>query len=377
MSVPVRSLQPKQSTTISSPEFVYSEQTCAEAIRDGLHACLERDPRVLIIGEGVPDPQAIFGTTAGLKETFGPQRVQDMPLSENSLTGICIGAALTGMRPVMTHQRIDFALLAMDQIINNAAKWHYMFDGRNSVPLVIRMIVGRGWGQGPQHAQSLQALFAHIPGLKVAMPALPDDAKGMLCAAIQDNNPVIFIEHRWIHYIKGKVPRGFYQRPLQGAQIRRKGKHVTVAAFSYMVIEAIHAAQILSELDVELEVIDMRSVSPLDSETVANSVAETGRLIVADTGHKSFGVAGELITSVIEQGLDKLRCTPVRITLPDIPNPTSHIWSDVYYPDAYTIAQSALSMCGIEIDHAKNSVLALLKRQGPTDIPNPQYTGPF
>ena len=176
--------------------------TYVEAIREALDQAMDLDSSVIVIGEGVPDPKAIFNSTAGLREKYGVERVFDMPLAENGLTGVCIGAAISGMRPVMIHQRIDFALLSVDQLINNAAKWYYMFNGKSNVPLVIRMIVGRGWGQGPQHSQSLQALFALVPGLKVVMPTTAHDAKGMMMAAIKDNNPVIFIEHRWLHHVK-------------------------------------------------------------------------------------------------------------------------------------------------------------------------------
>lgn len=204
--------------------------TFVEALREGLYQAMAADPRVIVIGEGVPDPKAIFNTTAGLQEKFGRHRVYDMPLAENGLTGVCIGAALSGIRPVMIHQRIDFALLAMDQLVNNAAKWHYMFDGKATVPIVIRMIVGRGWGQGPQHSQSLQAMFAHVPGLKVVMPTTAHDAKGMLVSAIEDDNPVLFIEHRWLHHVKDDVPENLYRVPIGKARVLHEGTAVTVAA---------------------------------------------------------------------------------------------------------------------------------------------------
>jgi len=180
------------------------------AIREALDQSMQEDANIFIIGEGVPDPKGIFGTTSGLREKYGEKRVLDMPVSENALTGVCIGAALTGLRPVLMHQRVDFSLLSMDQIINNAAKWHYMFGGQLKVPLVIRMIIGRGWGQGAQHSQNLQALFSHIPGLKVVMPSTAYDAKGLLISSIKDNNPVIFLEHRWLHNISGFVPEESY-----------------------------------------------------------------------------------------------------------------------------------------------------------------------
>jgi len=220
----------------------------AQAIREGLDQAMEKDARVIVIGEGVPDPKAIFDTTAGLRDKYGDRRVFDMPLAENGMTGICIGAALSGLRPVMVHQRVDFALLAMDQLINNAAKWHYMFDGKASVPLVVRMIVGRGWGQGPQHSQSLQAMFAQAPGIRVIMPTTAYDAKGMLISAIEDNNPVLFIEHRWLHNIEGDVPDGDVRVPIGKAQKMKMGTDVTIISMSYMTIEALHAIEFSTNL---------------------------------------------------------------------------------------------------------------------------------
>lgn len=349
----------------------------SDAVRDAIDVSMARDARVLVVGEGVPDPKAIFGTTAGLRERYGAQRVFDMPLAENGMTGICIGAALNGLRPVMVHQRIDFALLAMDQIVNNAAKWHYLFAGRQSVPLVLRLIVGRGWGQGPQHAQSLQALFAHIPGLKVVMPAFAADVKGMLCAAIADDNPVVFIEHRWIHPICDDVPDGYYETPLTGAWVRRAGKDVSIAAFSYMTFEALAAAAALAELGIDAEVIDMRSVSPLDSTTVIESVRRTGRLVVADSGHAAFGVSAELLAVVVEQAMNELRTAPARIAVPSVPCPTTPALADHYYPDALSIAECVLRQCGLPQTVATDGVLARLQRRGPRDVPNPDYRGPF
>jgi len=359
------------------PSTTAQEKSGAEALNDALTLCMERDSSTLIIGEGVPDPKGIFGTTNGLRQRFGGERVLDMPLSENGLTGICIGAAISGLRPIMVHQRIEFALLAMDQLVNNAAKWRYMFAGQNSVPLVVRCIVGRGWGQGPQHAQSLQSLFAHIPGLKVVMPVFPDDAKGMLCAAIADDDPVIFIEHRWIHPIRREVANDYYETPLGKAQVRREGDDITIAAFSYMTVEALQAATALSHLGVEAEVLDMRSVSPLDIPAVLRSVEKTGHLLVADTGHQSFGVAGELIASVAQQGFGHFKTAPASVALPDLPCPTSHAWAKHYYPTAVDIATQALQLRNIRTDEAQRRELDKLTSTIPADIPNPEYRGPF
>lgn len=354
------------------------ELTYAQAIQEGLHQAMGADPCVILIGEGVPDPKAIFGTTAGLRERFGSQRVFDMPLSENGMTGICIGAALSGMRPIMVHQRIDFGLLAMDQLVNNAAKWHYMFDGLANVPLVVRFIIGRGWGQGPQHSQSLQALFAHIPGFKVVMPATAYDAKGMLISAIKDNNPVIFIEHRWLHNIKDAVPAEAYSTPLDGARILHVGDQVTVATFSYMALEAMQVARALAPHGIRIEVIDMRSVRPLDVDTVAKSVRKTGHLLVLDTAWTSGSIAGELITRVVEKEFSALRKAPMRIALPDHPAPTSHHMAEGYYPGAIQVYEAVSALTAATLSPAAHeSVLVSIRHSGPHDVPNARFTGPF
>ncbi len=359
-------------------EQAVRELSYAQAIQEGLSQAMEADPRVIVIGEGVPDPKAIFATTAGLREKFGAQRVFDMPLSENGMTGVCIGAALCGMRPVMVHQRIDFALLAMDQLVNNAAKWHYMFNGLANVPLVVRVIVGRGWGQGPQHSQSLQALFAHVPGFKVVLPATAYDAKGMLISAIEDNNPVIFIEHRWLHNIKDAVPAAGYRAPLDKARVVHKGDKITVAAFSYMVMEALLVARALAKHGINVEVIDMRSASPLDVETVATSVRKTGHLLALDTAWASGSVTAELITRITAKEFTALRKAPQRIASPDHPVPTSHHMAQGYYPGAVQVYEAIVALTAINLAPEKHQeVLAAIRHAGAHDVPHAKFTGPF
>ncbi len=360
------------------PELTNRNLSFAQAVHEGLDQAMELDSRVIIIGEGVPDPKAIFNTTAGLREKYGVRRVFDMPLSENGVTGICIGAALSGMRPVMVHQRIDFALLAMDQLVNNAAKWHYMFDGKAAVPMVVRLIVGRGWGQGPQHSQSLQAMFAQVPGLKVVMPTTAHDAKGMLIAAIEDDNPVIFIEHRWLHGVADIVPSEVYRVPLDRARVLHQGNDVTVAAFSYMTVETLLAARAMKSQSIGVEVIDMRSVRPLDLDTVVESVRKTGRLLVADTAFRTGGIAAELVSQVVEREFKSLKTAPMRIALPDHPAPTSHFMLDRYYPEPLTIAEVILDLAGIRRDAIDYPRLQQeLRRSNPIDIPSKNFSGPF
>ena len=354
--------------------------TYAQAINEAQEIALSRDPNVFVIGEGVPDAKGIFGTTIGLAQKF-PGRVMDMPVSENGITGICVGAAISGMRPIMVHARMDFTLMSFDAIANTAAKWFFMFGQKQSVPIVIRMVVGRGWGPGPQHAQSLQALYAHIPGLKVVMPAVPADAKGMLLSAIADNNPVIFIEHRWLHGLTGDVPQGYYATPIGTARIVQKGKDVTIVAASHMTIEAIRAATALMGEGIHAEVVDLRSVRPLDHETILRSVKKTHRLIVADTGWKSFGIGAEIVAMVAESGI-RLATPPLRIALPDLPAPTSHALAGAYYPTSVDMFRSALVLAGKNqsfVNRATTRYTASVTgASGYTpDQPDPTFTGPF
>ncbi len=348
----------------------------AQAINEALVYCLATYSNTLLIGEGVPDPKGIFNTTLDLPKKFGKHRVFDMPLAENGMTGVCIGAALAGLRPIMVHQRIDFALLAMDQLINNAAKWFFMFNGQSSVPLVVRLIIGRGWGQGAQHSQSLQALFSHVPGLKVVMPVSAYDAKGMLISAIEDDNPVIFIEHRWLHNGMDQVPENDYRVPLDQAKIVIIGTDFTIVAFSLMVVEALKVARVLAQYGINIEVIDMRSCNPLDMPPVVESVKKTGRVIVTDTGTETCGVSSEVITRIVEQAHEWLKCSPIRLAAPNHPVPTSPFLADGYYIDAEKIAQCVLTRMACDTSITEQ-VLQALRRISPRDIPAADYVGPF
>jgi pyruvate dehydrogenase E1 component beta subunit len=303
-----------------------------EAIDEATRQAMAKDERIFVMGVGVDDAKGIFGTTRGAAVEFGPTRVFDTPLSEATLTGACVGAALRGLHPLLVHARDDFLLLTMDQIVNNAAKWRYMSGGTMRVPMTIRAIIGRGWGQAAQHSQSLQAMFAHVPGLHVIMPATPGDAKGMLLNALTTEAPVICLEHRWLYEKTGPVPEEPYYTPLDRAVIARPGAHATVAALSLMVHEALEAAATLAEEGVEVEVIDLRAARPLDSDTVSASVARTGHLVIADTAWRSFGVSAELAARVGEACFGELRAPIRRVALPDVPTPCSSALESVYYP---------------------------------------------
>lgn len=317
------------------------EITYAQALRDGLHEAMLASDSVFVVGEGVNDSGRIFGTTASLLETFGSRRVIESPLSENGMTGICVGAALAGLRPVMIHQRIDFALLAADQIINHAAKWAYMYDGKVSVPFVIRCIVGKGWGQAAQHSQSLHALFAHIPGLKVVMPATPEDAKGMLMSSIADNNPVLFIESRSLHATKGKVAKGALYTPLHQAKVRRTGRDCTLIGVSYQVPMLLDLAESMKG-HLDCEVIDLRSVSPLDNATIMASCLKTKKAAIVDIGHRSFGIGAEVSARIHEHCFGALEQPVLRIGLPHVPTPCGPSLERAFYPDLDSVREQVL-----------------------------------
>lgn len=351
----------------------------AAAIREATELALRRDDKVYLLGEGVADPKGIFGTTIGLVERFGPERVVEMPVSENGLTGIAIGSALMGRKPILIHQRVDFSLLSIEQLFNNAAKTAWLTQGHYSVPLVVRMIVGRGWGQGPAHSQSLEPLFALVPGLKVVMPTTPRSAKGQLLAAIEDPNPVIFLEHRWVHYAKGDVPEEYYTVPIDRAHLLRSGGDVTIVATSYMLLEAVRAAEGLGEIGIQADLIDLVSARPLDMDAILSSVRRTGRLLVVDTGFKQFGLGAEIIARVVEQAMSHLRAPPRRLGLPDHPTPSARALIGGFYPTAQTIFDAAADLAEVPPERAYevSKVIAVELARTPIDVPNPQFQGPF
>ena len=314
----------------------------AQAINETLYQIMERDTRVALIGQGVTSPWYVGTTTTGLIERFGSERVIDTPVSENAVTGVAVGAALAGMRPVLVHPRMDFMYYAMDQIANHAANWHYMFGGQLSVPLTIWGIINRGGEQAAQHSQALQAVFMHIPGLKVVMPSTPYDAKGLLIASIEDNNPVVYIDDRWLYNRVGEVPEELYSVPLGKGVIIKEGKDVTIAATSYMVSEAIKASENLTKRGIDAEVMDLRSLKPLDENLLLDSVKKTGRLLIADASWKTCGVGAEITALVVEKGFKYLKSPVMRVSLPDAPAPASSALERVYYPRAKNIASAVI-----------------------------------
>ncbi len=308
------------------------EMTFSEAVRDSIHYALQNNPNVIVLGEGVDDPKGIDGTVLGLHQEFGSERVIDLPLAENGCMGVAIGSSMVGMLPIIIHQRMDFLLMAMDQILNHAAKWHYMFGGRQSVPIVIKCTVGHGWGMGPTHSQSLQALFSHMPGIKVMMPSNPYDAKGLFINAIEDPNPVIFIEQYQCYSTKGDVPLEKYTINFGEGKIVKEGCDLSIVCCGYLVHQALEAANVVAEKGIDVEVLDLRSLYPLDQDLILKSVSKTGRLIVADPGHKTNGLSAEICAIVSENIQDKLLSNIIRIAFPDAPTPASSALEKLYYP---------------------------------------------
>ncbi|GFO63820.1 alpha-ketoacid dehydrogenase subunit beta [Geomonas paludis] len=310
------------------------------AINEAFHQLMERDESVMLIGQGVKSPWYVGNTAQGLLARFGERRVIDTPVSENAMTGAAVGAALAGMRPIVEHPRMDFMLYAIDPIVNEAANWFYMNGGKLPVPAVIWGVINRGGEQGAQHSQALHALFAHIPGLKVVMPATPTDAKGLMIAAVQDDNPVVFIDDRWLYGEEEVVPEEFYSIPLGKGIVRRQGSDVTIVAVSYMVREALKAAEELAQQGIQAEVVDPRTVKPLDFDLIHQSLQKTGRLVVADGGWKTCGVAAEIAALAAEKAFTCLKAPVQRVTLPDLPAPASRTLEAAYYPASADIVNA-------------------------------------
>lgn len=359
----------ENTSTKYKPERLLSYK---EALREAQEQCLASDPSVFLIGEGVPDPKCVFGTTAGLKEKF-PLQVFDMPVSENGMTGVCIGAAINGMKPILVHMRIDFSLYSMDQIVNNAAKWYSMYGGQISCPIVIRMLVGRGWGQGNQHSQNLTSMYAHVPGLKIVCPSNAYDAKGLFIAAVRDPNPVLFIEHRWLYETNSVVPEEMYEVPIGKLTNYGEGEHITIVTSGHAYIETLKAKEFLSKQHVKIDVIDLSTIKPLDIETIKASVKETGRLIVVDDAWGFCGLAGEIIAQIAESGI-KLESPPIRITYPNYPSGSSPSLTKQYYngpADIFLAVEK--SIC-----RPLNCVPVFEYQEARThDVPDQNFRGPF
>ena len=303
----------------------------ALAINEGLRQMMDSDDSVFLIGQGVKSPWYVGQTCKDLLERFGEKRVIDTPVSENAVTGAAVGAAIAGMKAVVVHPRVDFMVYGLDPVINEAANWHYMYGGASSVPVVIWAIINRGGEQGAQHSQAFQALFAHIPGLKVVMPATPYDAKGLMIAAINDPNPVVFLDDRWLYGLEGEVPEEAYTVEIGKARLAHEGNDLTIVASSFLANQAELAAIELADSGIHVDMLDLRTIKPLDTQSILASVKKTGRLLVVDGGWKSFGVSAEIAAIVAEDAFDSLTAPIARLALPDIPAPANKVLEKEYY----------------------------------------------
>ena len=308
------------------------EITFVESLRMTLKEEMDRDPSLMLIGEDIGRYGGIFGVTKGLLEEFGPHRVRSTPISESAIIGSALGAAMTGIRTVAEIMYVDFTTCAMDQIVNQVAKMRYMSGGKAKIPLVIRTQEGGGRGNAAQHSQSLEALFLHIPGLKIVMPSTPYDARGLLKTAIRDDNPVMFIEHKLLYATKGFIPDGEFLIPFGQADVKRKGKDVTVIAISYMVMKALRAAERLAEEGVDVEVIDLRTLVPLDLETLLQSVRKTNRVVIVHEGCRRGGIGAEIASNIMEEAFDFLDAPIQRVGALNVPIPFSEPLENAVIP---------------------------------------------
>ena len=333
------------SPSVSAPAAT-RELTIAQAVNEALAEEMRRDETVFVIGEDVAEAGTPFKVLAGLVEEFGAERVLDSPISEPGITGLGVGAAMTGLRPVVDIMFGDFLTLVMDQLANQAAKTHYMSGGKLTVPLTLRTTMGATRRSGAQHSQSLHAWVAHVPGLKVVLPSTPADAKGLLKTAIRDDNPVVFIEDKMDYAVKGEVPDGEYTIPFGVADVRRVGEDVTIVATSSMIRVALAAAEQLESDGISAEVIDPRTLVPLDVEALVRSAEKTGRAIVVDEGHQRYGVSAEVAAVIADRAFYSLDAPVKRLAALDVPIPFSPPLEDVTVPTPDLVAQTARELCG-------------------------------
>ena len=339
-----------------------------EAINEALVQEMEKDENVFVYGIGVPDHKRIFGSTNHLLEKFGKNRCLDTPLAEDSLTGIALGAAINGLRPILIHARVDFLLLTINQLANMVSSYRYASNGKFKVPVVIRTVIGRGWGQSSQHSKSMQSIFAHMPGLKVVMPTTPYDAKGLLISAIRDDNPVLFLEHRWLYYAEGEVPEKNYTVPIGQANVVKPGKDLTIVATSWMVVEALRAAEVLKKQGINVEIIDPRSLTPLDEKTIVKSVNKTGHCIVADYDWIHCGFSAEVAARVANKSFESLKTPVERVGFAFTPCPSARHLEDSFYPNAVDLIRAVEKKLGLGKIDVSNETFYSYERK---------FKGPF
>ena len=344
----------------------------AKAINQALKEEMSLNKNLVCFGLGINDSLRFFGTTTDLKEKFGLDRVFETPTSENAMTGIGIGMSIYKNPCVMMHQRLDFFLLAMDQLVNGAAKWFYMFGGQKSVPITIRLVVGKGWGQGPTHSQSLQSWFAHIPGLKVVMPSTPSDAYNLLKASIRDPNPVIFIEHRWLHNLEEKkLLKKNIKNQIGTPKLLSNGKDLTIVTYSLSTLEILTLKDTLNKNNIFFDHIDLRTIKPLNINLIKKSLKKTGKLFILDSiSNPICSIGSEILAQLSLNGKIKMKTTPILLTLPDIPAPTSVYYTKNYYINNLQILKKIEEVSGKKIKYKSDNKII-------HDVPNLKFKGPF
>jgi acetoin:2,6-dichlorophenolindophenol oxidoreductase subunit beta len=349
-----------------------STNTYRKALEVAMNKAMDENENTLIIGQGVADFKGLFGTTSGLAIKY-PNRVIETPLAEDSIAGICIGASLNGMYPINTHIRADFGLLVFNQLINLAAKYKYMFGGLFEVPMMMRMIIGRSWGQGAQHSQSLQSLMAHIPGLVVVMPASPQSILESYDFAVNHHRgPVVMLEHRLMYEIEFENRKTNLSNPLMGSILEREGKDVTIVATSVMVLEAKRTADYLASNGISVEIIDLHSISHPDKKMITESVKKTGKLLVVDTSWTQFGVAAEINRIINESDPSILKSPSISLGMAQAPCPTAKALEDIYYPDVHDIVVEVLKLAG----NPDKLQTTIPQKQSMTDFYK-HFKGPF
>tara|TARA_B100000989_G_scaffold276425_1_gene236676 strand:- start:36 stop:1085 length:1050 start_codon:yes stop_codon:yes gene_type:complete len=342
----------------------------SEVVNLTLKEIMRSNNKTVLFGLGVDDPKGIFGTTKNLKEIFGNERVFDMPASENAMTGVAIGMSLNKMIPIMNHQRMDFFLLAMDQLINNAAKWKYMFGGQQKTPIIIRLIVGRGWGQGPTHSQNFQNMFASVPGLKIYIPSFPSTVRNILYDAIKSSDPVLIIEHRWLHNMSEKIDFKIKPKKVNFIKKIKKGKDLTIVSSSYSTFEILKLYDVLEKSKISFEHLDINLLKPFNVDLVYKSVKKTGKLLILDNSvHKYCSFGGHLISELVSRKKNIFKKEPINLNLPDIPSPTSYHLSKYFYNNLEDICK--------KIGDLFNKKIKLPKNTHKHDIPDPNFRGPF
>jgi pyruvate dehydrogenase E1 component beta subunit len=351
-----------------------SHSTCADSIRATLRKELFSDPSLVLMGLGVNDPKGVFGTTLDLYKEFGESRVIETPTSENAMLGVAIGLALNGHKVVSIHQRLDFFMLAMDQLVNGASKWNYMFGGETPMPITIRLILGRGWGQGPTHSQNLHSLFTHLPGVKVVMPSLAQDVSPLLSLSIKDPNPVIFLEDRWLHFqnIAQSAIHAPVDRLGQHASIRQ-GHDATIVASGFLVIEAVRVAKSFEKLGISIQVIDLKTLKPLDVDYLVREISITRNVIVIDSGPEFSNFGKDIVYRISSALFNKLERAPLVISAIDGHEPTSYGVIHEYKVTACSIADRIARYFRVDLPQEVKQAL----QDALPDVPNEQFRGPF